>query len=129
MKKSMLVAGSLLGMTAVILGAFGAHALGDVLSDSSLATFETRVKYQMYHALLLLVVGGFDFISDKTKKFVFYLLLSGIIFFSGSIYLLATNSLTDFDFTSIALFTPLGGLLLIIGWILITIGFIKAKRS
>lgn len=127
MKKSMLIAGSFFGMTAVVLGAFGAHALGDVLPDSALATFETGVKYQMYHALLLLVVGGLDIISEKAKKPVFYLLLTGIILFSGSIYLLATNALTAYDFTSIALLTPLGGLLLILAWVFLAVDFIKLK--
>lgn len=128
MRKAMLVAGSFFGLTAVILGAFGAHALGDVLTDSSLATFETGVKYQMYHALLLLLVGGLDFLSEKAKKTVFYLWTIGIVLFSGSIYLLATNALTSFDFTTIALLTPLGGFLLILGWIFLLIRFIKLKH-
>lgn len=129
MKKSMLIAGSFFGMTAVILGAFGAHALGDVLSDSSLATFETGVRYQMYHALLLLLVGGLDLISEKAKKPIFYLLVIGTVLFSGSIYLLASNAVTSYDFTSIALLTPLGGLLLILGWIFLAVDFIKLNRS
>lgn len=128
MRKAMLVAGSFFGLTAVILGAFGAHALGDVLTDSSLATFETGVKYQMYHALLLLLVGGLDFLSEKAKKTVFYLWTIGVVLFSGSIYLLATNALTSFDFTTIALLTPLGGFLLILGWIFLLIRFIKLKH-
>lgn len=128
MRKAMLVTGSFFGLTAVILGAFGAHALGDVLTDSSLATFETGIKYQMYHALLLLLVGGLDLLSEKAKKTVFYLWTIGVVLFSGSIYLLATNALTSFDFTTIALLTPLGGFLLILGWIFLLVRFIKLKH-
>lgn len=128
MRKIILVTGSFFGLMAVILGAFGAHALGDMLSDSALATFETGVKYQMYHALLLLLVGGFDLLSEKAKKIIFYLIAIGIILFSGSIYLLATNALTSFDFTTIALLTPLGGFLLILAWIFLLVQFIKLRH-
>lgn len=128
MKKLLLVAGGLFGTTAVVLGAFAAHALGDLLSKESIETFQTGVKYQMYHALLLLLVGGLDMVSEKTKKAVFWLLVIGILLFSGSIYLLATNALTSLDFTSIALLTPLGGLLLISAWILLVLNFLKLKH-
>ena len=103
-------------MTAVILGAFGAHALKKVLSIEQLATFETGVRYQMYHALFILAVGIMKDISQKAKKTIFFLVLFGVILFSGSIYLLATNDLTTFDFKIIGFVTPIGGLLLILAW-------------
>ena len=127
MKKLILTTGTFFGATAVILGAFGAHVLSESLSPNSLASFQTGVKYQMYHSLLLLLIGGFDFVPKKTKKVVFYLLAIGMVLFSGSIYLLATNGLTSFDFTSIALLTPLGGLLLISAWMVLGIGFLKSS--
>lgn len=126
MDKNLRVAGSIFGLTAVIIGAFGAHGLEKVLDPSAIATFETGVKYQMYHALLLLVIPIFA-LSEKIKKSLFALLVLGILCFSGSIYGLATNDLTSFDFTKIAVVTPLGGTLLIISWFLLVIHFIKSK--
>ena len=125
MDKKLRVTGGIFGLTAVIIGAFGAHGLEKVLDASAIATFETGVKYQMYHALLLLLIPVFA-LSEKTKKTLWVLLLIGILFFSGSIYGLATNELTSFDFAKIALITPLGGTLLIISWFLIVIHFIKS---
>lgn len=115
------------GMTAIILGAFGAHALKKVLTLDQLATFETGVKYQMYHALFLLFLGLNNHLSSKTKKTILILTILGIIFFSGSIYLLATNSLTSFDFKVIGFSTPIGGLLLIVAWSIFMIQFLKKK--
>lgn len=115
------------GMTAIILGAFGAHALKKVLTLDQLATFETGVKYQMYHALFLIFLGLNNHLTSKTKKTILILTILGIIFFSGSIYLLATNSLTSFDFKVIGIVTPIGGLLLIVAWSILMIQFLKKK--
>ena len=117
MERKILSVASLLGMIAIILGAFGAHALKKVLSIEQLNTFETGVKYQMYHALFLLFVGTTSALSDKVKKAILSLVIVGVLFFSGSIYLLATNDLTSFDFKVIGFVTPIGGLLLISSWI------------
>jgi uncharacterized membrane protein YgdD (TMEM256/DUF423 family) len=127
MNKAILITTSILGVLSVILGAFGAHALKELLNTESLQTFETGVRYQMYHALLLLFVGSTSLVSEKSKKAIFYLVLMGVIFFSGSIYLLATNSLTIFNFKTIGFVTPIGGLFLIISWILLFINFVKIK--
>jgi len=126
MDKKIRITGAIFGLTAVMIGAFGAHGLEKVLDASAIATFETGVKYQMYHALLLLLIPMFA-LSEKSKKIVWVLLLTGVLFFSGSIYGLATNELTSFDVTKIALITPLGGTLLIISWVLLVIHFIKSK--
>ena len=117
MERKILSVASLLGMIAIVLGAFGAHALKKVLSIEQLNTFETGVKYQMYHALFLLFVGTTSALSDKAKKAILSLVIVGVLFFSGSIYLLATNDLTSFDFKVIGFVTPIGGLLLISSWI------------
>lgn len=117
MNKTIFGTGILLGVLAVILGAFGAHALEKVLSVDSLLSFETGVRYQMYHALLLLFLSTTSQVKEERKKLIYYLLTIGIIFFSFSIYLLATNSLTSFNFKTIALLTPIGGTLLIFGWV------------
>lgn len=116
MDKKTITAGAFLGMLAIILGAFGAHALKAVLNPEQLMTFETGVRYQMYHALFLLLIGTTGLLSQKTKKTIYYLVLFGVLFFSGSIYLLATNSLTSFDFRVIGFITPIGGFLLISAW-------------
>lgn len=126
MDKKLRITGAVFGLTAVIIGAFGAHGLEKVLDTSAITTFETGVKYQMYHALLLLIIPVFA-LSERTKKTLFILLLLGILFFSGSIYGLATNELTSFDFTKIALITPVGGTLLIISWGMLVFQFIKEK--
>ena len=116
MDKKTITAGAFLGMLAIILGAFGAHALKAVLSPEQLITFETGVRYQMYHALFLIFIGTTGLLSQKIKKTIYYLVLVGVLFFSGSIYLLATNSLTSFDFRVIGFITPIGGFLLIVAW-------------
>ena len=116
MDKKIISTGAILGMIAIILGAFGAHALKKVLSIEELSTFETGVRYQMYHALFLIFIGIINELSQKTKKTIYNLVLFGVLLFSGSIYLLATNSLTSFDFKVIGFITPIGGLLLILAW-------------
>jgi uncharacterized membrane protein YgdD (TMEM256/DUF423 family) len=106
----------ILGMTAIILGAFGAHALKKVLTAEELVTFETGVKYQMYHALFLLFLGLTSLVGEKVKNRVFQLVVVGVIFFSGSIYVLATKAVTGIDFRPLGMITPIGGTLLILGW-------------
>ena len=127
MDKKIISTGAIFGMIAIILGAFGAHALKKVLSIEELSTFETGVKYQMYHALFLVLIGTLNELSLNAKKIIYNLVVFGVIFFSGSIYLLATNSLTSFDFKVIGFITPIGGLLLILAWSVLLINFIKKK--
>ena len=127
MNKTIFVVGILFGITAIILGAFGAHGLEDVLTESKLDTFETGVKYQMYHALFLLIVSQLKALSLTNKKTVLYLTALGVIFFSFSIYFLATNELTAFDFTTIGFITPIGGLLLISAWAFAGLGVLRSK--
>lgn len=127
MNKKILITAAIFGVFSVILGAFGAHGLKTLISVEAIQSFETGVRYQMYHALLLLFVGSSSYISPKYKNIIFYLVLIGILLFSGSIYGLATNELSGFDFRTIAFVTPIGGLLLIIGWITMLINFVKYK--
>jgi uncharacterized membrane protein YgdD (TMEM256/DUF423 family) len=117
MEKKIISTGALLGMIAIILGAFGAHALKKVLSLEQLYTFETGVRYQMYHALFLLFIGTTHLVNQKSKKIIYNLTVIGTILFSGSIYLLATNNITPIDFKIFGFITPIGGLLLISAWI------------
>ena len=127
MNKKLISTGAIFGMIAIILGAFGAHALKKVLSIESLSTFETGVKYQMYHALFLILVGTLNELSEKAKKTIYNLVVLGVLFFSGSIYLLATKNLTSIDFKPLGIITPIGGLLLILAWGILFYAIAKKK--
>ena len=129
MNRIILSTGAIFGILAVILGAFGAHGLKELISTEAIQTFETGVRYQMYHAFLLLIVGKFTFIHIKAKRLIFWLIVLGVLFFSGSIYGLATNTLTAFDFKEIGFITPIGGLFLIISWLILLIIFLKNKGN
>lgn len=129
MNKKILITGAILGVLAVVFGAFGAHGLKDLIPKDAQQTFETGIRYQMYHAILLLFIGQTPHLNDKSKKIIFYTLVFGVLLFSGSIYGLATNNLTSFDFKTIALITPVGGLLLITSWIIILVNFFKIKQD
>ena len=127
MNRKLLTAGAIFGLIAIILGAFAAHGLKPLISAEAGVSFETGVRYQMYSSFFLLFLGVVPVLSEKVKKSCFYLTTFGVLLFSGSIYLLATNALTSFDFTVIALLTPLGGTLLIIAWIILVISALKLK--
>jgi len=116
MNRTILATGTVMGMLSIMLGAFGAHGLEKLVDTEAVATFETGVRYQMYHALFLLFLGIWTGLHDKIKRTVFWLVVFGVILFSFSIYLLALNSITAFDFKTIGFLTPIGGVLLILGW-------------
>jgi uncharacterized membrane protein YgdD (TMEM256/DUF423 family) len=128
MERKIIGAAALMGMTAIILGAFGAHALKKYLAVEQLASFETGVKYQMYHALFLLFLGTTSLIGEKAKKALFQFVVFGVIFFSGSIYLLATKAISGIDFGFIGIITPIGGTLLIVAWAILFWNIGKPKR-
>ena len=128
MQKIFLISGALLGGLAVILGAFGAHALKAKLSPESLQIFETGVRYQFYHAFALLLVA---LLSEKMNSSAMnlsgYFFIAGVILFSGSIYLLATRDILGIDSWKSILgpITPLGGLCFVTGWVLLLIAALK----
>jgi len=125
--KNIVAIAAILGAITIAIGAFGAHCLKELLSAKALATFETGVRYQMYHVFALLLIGIANGINSITKKWVFRLFILGIIFFSGSIYLLSLNSLIAFDAKSIGFITPIGGLFFILGWLRLAYGVIVNK--
>lgn len=127
MNRKLIAAGAIIGALGIILGAFGAHALKAKLSPDMLAVFETGVKYQMYHALFLLFVGNTVLVSDKAKNAIFWLVSIGVMFFSGSVYLLSCNVLFSFDFKKFGFITPIGGLLLISAWLVLFLHLMKRK--
>jgi uncharacterized membrane protein YgdD (TMEM256/DUF423 family) len=129
MKKTILITGAILGLISIILGAFGAHGLKELILVESQKTFETGVRYQMYHAILLLFLGNSSLINFKMKKVIYYLVVFGVLFFSGSIYGLATNELSAFNFKTIGFITPIGGLLFILAWACLTVCFLKIDKK
>lgn len=123
MEKRFLAWGLLFGGLAVIIGAFGAHALKSILSTEQLQSFETGVRYQMYHALLLILLAKFPQITSKP---ILNGLVIGVFLFSFSIYLLNLRYFLNMDFLSfLGPITPIGGLFLIASWALL---FFKAIR-
>ena len=112
--KTLLSIGSLFAALSILMGAFGAHGLKNRLSVEDLAIFETAVRYQMYNALGLLLMGvaGF-FLTEKLVSIPAYFMTLGVIIFSGSLLLLVFTNLRWFG-----AITPIGGFCLIIGWLL-----------
>ncbi|MGY5356052.1 DUF423 domain-containing protein [Wenyingzhuangia sp. IMCC45467] len=125
MNKYIAVAG-FSGALAVMLGAFGAHALKDMLTEIQLNSFETGVKYQMFHSLLLLIVMLIPILTDVQKKRIANFLMAGVLCFSGSIYLLTLGIVPS---TYIWFVTPLGGLMLLISWMMIGVYALKVKTT
>jgi uncharacterized membrane protein YgdD (TMEM256/DUF423 family) len=121
MKRNLIIT-AILGILAIILGAFGAHALKEKLAIEALQSFETGVRYQMFHVIVLLFVNTYNGFSSQTKNWISLLFFIAIFFFSGSIYAITAGGI---DPKSIWFITPFGGLLFIIGWILMLISFIK----
>ena len=129
MERKITLVASIMGTVAFILGAFGAHALKKVLTPSALVSFETGVRYQLFHALFLLYIGTTTLLGEVGKKEIFKLTTYGVLFFSGSIYLLTTSALTGIDFVPFGLVTPLGGALLISAWIVLFVSVYKKKTE
>ncbi|MBE7443250.1 MAG: DUF423 domain-containing protein [Flavobacteriales bacterium] len=121
MDKSSLAKGATLGCIAVIFGALGAHALKEVLLPEQLLSFETGVRYQMYHALAIIVLAVV--VKNKSSKLLVTavnLFFWGVILFSGSIYLLTLKTILAADFLKfVGPITPIGGIILVFGWILL----------
>jgi uncharacterized membrane protein YgdD (TMEM256/DUF423 family) len=129
MKTTMIWAATF-GLTAVLLGAFGAHALKAVLTTEQLQSFETGVRYQFYHALLLFILPlTSSFYSEKTIRLCSRLLIIGICLFSGSIYLLNLRELIGVDaIRLLGPITPIGGTVLISAWALLLVNAVRSKK-
>ena len=127
MKTITLIIGAVYGLTSVILGAFGAHAFKKVLSVERLTSFETGVKYQMYHALLLLIIGFFFKFETGTEKWASWCIILGVIFFSVSIYFLSFQEVLGVNLKFLGPITPIGGLFMILSWALLIYVFAKTK--
>jgi len=122
MEKRILLAASLLGALTIALGAFGAHGLKDLVDQRWIDSFNTGVRYQMYHVLALLWLGSTGRIKEKTKQWVGRLWVVGILFFSGSLYAMTLLEAADTSLAFLGPITPFGGLLLILGWVRLAMG-------
>mgnify|MGYP003614444867 FL=1 len=127
MKNLVLTIASLYGMTAVILGAFGAHAFKKILPAEKLASFEVGVRYQMYHAIVLLAVGMYFQFNNGLERSAAWCLIAGTFVFSVSIYLLSFAEHWNVNLKFLGPITPLGGLFMIMGWGLLAWIFMKGR--
>ena len=127
MDRKFVIVGIILLFTGIILGAFGAHGLKKVLIEfpEKIASFETGVRYQMYSGFTFLVIG---LNSDKftfSLKTPFLLWVIGTILFSFSIYFLALQPVLGVSLKFLGPITPIGGLLLILGWVILLFKYLK----
>lgn len=129
MHRNYLSSGIALAALAVILGAFGAHKLKELVPPETVSSFQTGVQYQMYHSLALILVAiCFEKFPNRFLKWTGACFLIGILFFSGSLYLLAGLKATDqVGLKGLGLITPIGGLFFILGWLFFLAGI--RKRS
>ena len=125
MKKSVVIAGGVLILLAVIIGAMGAHALKEMLTDKNMLSLETGVRYQMYMGLAILALGlNYSKFRKKSFKLFIGFIFTGILLFSISIYGLVWADTVGSSLKMVfGPITPLGGILMIIGWILFIVQF------
>lgn len=126
MSRTNLGTASILGALTIILGAFGAHALKDKLDPDSMQSFETAVRYMMYHVLALLFINSTSLLNERAKKQISLLFFVGIFFFSGSILAISLDLVSA---QKIWFITPLGGLLFVTGWILAAVYFFRSQKT
>lgn len=127
MKTLTLIIGAVYGLLSVVLGAFGAHAFKKILSVERLESFETGVRYQMYAAFFLLIVGYILKFDSSSDKWISWLMIFGTLLFSFSIYLLSFQDYWGVNLKFLGPITPIGGLLMIISWGMLIFYFAKAK--
>lgn len=117
---------AVLGIITIILGAFGAHALSKSLTIEGLNSFETAVLYQMFHVIVLLFVNTYKDFTIQQQNRISYLFFLGILFFSGSIYVI---QLLGVSAKVIWFITPLGGFFLMLGWLFMAVSFAKRNQQ
>jgi uncharacterized membrane protein YgdD (TMEM256/DUF423 family) len=127
MKTITLIFGAAYGMLSVILGAFGAHALKKILSVERLESFETGVRYQMYAAFFLLIIGYILKFETSSEKWTSILMILGTMLFSFSIYFLSLQDYLGANLKFLGPVTPLGGLFMILSWGMLILYFAKNR--
>lgn len=129
MYRQALVSGALLAALAVILGAFGAHALKAMVTPEKLLVFETGVRYHFYHSLALLATGIiYGHFPAKQLRIATGLFITGIALFSGSLYGMVFVSISGGSLGPLGIITPIGGLFFIAAWIMLALGITSAKK-
>lgn len=117
-----------LGMTAVILGAYGAHGLSLLLDPPQVETFKTGVLYHFIHTLAILAIGQSSLVQSKVLKLSTIFFSLGILLFSGSLYLLSCREILGIaHWAFLGPLTPIGGLFFILGWL--SLLFVKSKKT
>ena len=127
MKTITLVFGAVYGLLSVILAAFGAHALKKILSVEKLESFETGIRYQMYAAFFLIIVGYILKFDTSSQKWISILMIAGTMLFSFSIYGLSLQDYLGVNLKFLGPITPLGGLFMILSWGMLIFYFLKNK--
>lgn len=127
MQKLTLIIAALYGGLSVVLGAFGAHALKKILEVEKLVSFETGVRYQMYAALYLLIVGYILKFETSLEKWISWSMILGTLLFSFSIYLLSMQDYWNMKLKFLGPITPIGGLLMIVSWGLLILYFFRNR--
>ena len=127
MKNIVLTIAAFYGMTSVILGAFGAHAFKKFLPEEKLASFEVGVRYQMYHAIALLAIGLFFSFTNGMERSAAWCMMIGTFIFSVSIYFLSFADHWGVNLKFLGPITPIGGLLMLVGWGILMVYFMKTK--
>jgi len=128
MNKQIIITASILGLLAVVAGAFAAHGLKPHLNPQQLEVWHTGVQYQFYHVFALLFLSTFGRYRNRLVNIAYYLFLFGIVCFSGSLYLLACRDMIGWNWLSVmGPVTPLGGLMFIAGWATLAMAAIRNK--
>lgn len=127
MKQFVLIVAGIYGMLSVILGAFGAHTFKKILSPDKLISFDTGVRYQMYHAIVLLIIGLTLSFTSSIEKWSAICIMTGVFLFSFSIYFLAFSEYWNINLRFLGPVTPIGGIFMIVGWLMLILFFIKNK--
>ncbi|CAN5227656.1 DUF423 domain-containing protein [soil metagenome] len=121
MKEIVLTFGGIYGALGIIFGAFGAHILKKKFNEDQLRSFETGVKYQIYHALFLILTGILFSFNTSSQVVMGWLIIAGVFLFSFSIYGLTLSASMGKKLRLLGPVTPLGGLMLVLGWIIFTL--------
>ena len=130
MTKRFLITVGLMGAVGVLLGSLGAHVLSGNIPQEDLDLFDVANEYLMFHALALLGLAFMSrYVSRSYLNIIYYLFVIGVILFSGTIFISSLKELTGFSLGGLSMLAPIGGILLIAGWIAIILSGINYKHK
>ncbi len=134
MEKKLLAIAGIFGMTAVIMGAFGAHGFKSILIEnnielSRLDIYNKGVQYQFYHTFALFITLMIPQLPAKIRRFSAWCFIIGILFFSGSLYLLSLREFIPVPTSIVGPITPVGGMFFILGWVILIVSIIKSNKA